>query len=222
MGYAPHESLMQHFRIVEGRGLAGNRELIIGRLAADAIKVHVGSVVRLAEVAFRVVGLFETGTSWEESISVIALRDAQALYGKPHQVTFYSIKLTDPQQADRVIKAIKVQFPDLLVARSSEFTESLPDFQSMSGLMFVSPYNRRGGLAAEYNDHDGVRAYPRDCTLRALGCGGRVLATDQRVIGHQPGGPDRLAVGSGLILCCSNRCLAACRDHVYLAYCCEP
>ena len=137
MGYAPHESLMLHFRIVEGRGLSGNREMIIGRLAADAIKVHVGSVVRLGEVAFRVVGLFETGMSWEESIGVIALRDAQALYGKPHQVTFYSIKLTDPQQADRVIQSIHAQFPDLLVARSSEFTESLPDFQSMSGMMLA-------------------------------------------------------------------------------------
>jgi ABC-type antimicrobial peptide transport system permease subunit len=137
MGYVPQAPLMQRFRIIEGRGLSGNRELIIGRLAADALKVRVGSAVRLGDAAFRVVGLFETGMSWEESIAVIALRDAQALYGKPHQVTFYSIKLTDPQQAGRVVGLIDTQFPNLLVARSSEFAESLPDFQSMSGVMLA-------------------------------------------------------------------------------------
>jgi len=97
----------------------------------------VGSVVHLGEASYRVVGLFETGTSWEESIGVISLRDAQTLYGKPHQVTYYTVKVREPQQAKAIATQIEASFPDLTVSLTSELAESLPDFQKMDALRWA-------------------------------------------------------------------------------------
>ncbi|MBN1887380.1 MAG: ABC transporter permease [Thermoflexales bacterium] len=135
MGYAPHEPAISHFKIVHGRGLVGNREVILGRAAADTLKVNVGDVLRLGEVGFRVVGLYETGLSWEESGGVISTRDAQSLLGKPRQVTLYGIKVNDPQQAEAIARQINAHISEVEVAASSEFVETLPDMQTMYTMM---------------------------------------------------------------------------------------
>jgi len=143
-GYAPHEPAIEHFQIVEGRGLSGNREMILGRTAANAMKVRVGDVVRVSEVGFRVVGLFETGISYEDSSSVITLRDAQAMTGKPRQVSMYGVKVVDPRQAESIQAQIEASLPGVAVSASSEFAENLPDLQAtyvmvwaISGLAIV-------------------------------------------------------------------------------------
>ena len=73
LAYDPQEPYYQrHYKIIEGRGLSGSREMLLGRPAADVLKVRVGDTVRLGEMGFRLVGLFETGISWEESGAVIS------------------------------------------------------------------------------------------------------------------------------------------------------
>ena len=136
-GYAPHEPAIDHFQIVEGRGLSGNREMIAGRATADAMKVGVGDVVRLSEVGFRVVGIFETGVSYEDSSSVITLRDAQMLTGKPRQVSMYGVKVVDPRQAESIQAQIEASVPGVAVSPSSEFAESLPDLQATYAMVWA-------------------------------------------------------------------------------------
>jgi len=135
-GYAPYEPAIKHFRIVEGRGLQGNREIILGRKALEGMKTQIGEVVRLGEVGFRVVGVYETGIAYEESAGVMSLRDAQELTGKPRQVTFYGIKLADPQQADAIQKQLEVALPDISVTMTSQFAENLPDMKSMNVMVW--------------------------------------------------------------------------------------
>jgi ABC-type antimicrobial peptide transport system permease subunit len=135
-GYAPYEPAIKHFKVVAGRGLQGNREIILGRKALEGLKTQIGDVVRLGEVGFRVVGVYETGIAYEESAGVMSLRDAQALTGKPRQVTFYGIKLDDPQQADAIQKQLETALPDLAVTMTSKFAENLPDLKSMNVMMW--------------------------------------------------------------------------------------
>jgi ABC-type antimicrobial peptide transport system permease subunit len=134
-GYAPHEPAINHFKIVEGRGLQGSREIILGRKALEAMKTRLGEVVRLGEVGFRVVGVYETSVSYEASAGVIALRDAQALAGKPRQVTMYGIKVKDPAQAEAIQRQLEAALPDVAVSMASEFAENLPDMKSMNVMM---------------------------------------------------------------------------------------
>jgi len=137
MGYDPQESAIGHFKIVEGRGLSGSREVILGRVGADILKVRVGDVLRLREVGFRVVGLFETSVTWEQGSAIISRRDAQDLLGKPRQVTMYFIKLNDMLQAGTIQRQIKTMAPEVDVSPSSEFVESGPEMQSMGAMMWA-------------------------------------------------------------------------------------
>ena len=75
-GYDPNGIGIQHFRIVEGKGLTARREIIIGKLAAENLKKGVGDTVRLYDSAYRIVGIYETGAFFEEGGGVISLADA--------------------------------------------------------------------------------------------------------------------------------------------------
>ncbi len=130
MGYHPREAAIEHFMIVEGQPLATGRQIILGRQAAEALGVEVGETLRILESAFRVVGIYETGVSWEESGGVITLRDAQRLAGRPHQVSMYGIKLRDPGEAEALRERLNAEFPEIDVSLSSEFAENIPDLQA--------------------------------------------------------------------------------------------
>ena len=134
-GYDPQEFALQHFKIVEGVGLSrkdasstgatGGRgkPLILGKMAAQNMEKSVGDTLKLYEVTYRIVGVYETGRPIEESGAVIPLSEAQALAGKPHQVNAYQIKLRDPTLSDRLKQRIQRRFPDLTVSRAADFAD---------------------------------------------------------------------------------------------------
>ena len=101
-GYDPDEVAVQHFKIIEGQPLSRDKEIILGHQAADNLKKSVGDSVRLYETPFRIVGIYETGQSFEDGGGVISLSDAQAIFKKPRQVTFFEVQVRDPTQLDGV------------------------------------------------------------------------------------------------------------------------
>ena len=135
MGYHPREFAIRHFRIVEGQPLTARRQVIVGRGAAEVMGLEVGDTLRLLESAFRVVGIYETGVAYEENCVVVSLREAQALAGKPHQVSMYAIKVTDPARVEELYAYLDVNFPEIDVSLTSEFAESLPDIQAIGRLV---------------------------------------------------------------------------------------
>ena len=64
---------------------------------------------------------------------MIPLRAAQRLFGQPNKVSFLSIWLEDPQQADVVIQKIETRFPTADVGKASEFVEDLSDMEMLRG-----------------------------------------------------------------------------------------
>jgi putative ABC transport system permease protein len=73
---------------------------------------------------------------------VSTIRDAQMLAGRPRKVSFYGLKLRDPDQAKEVIAKINAQFPEAHAALSGEFVDQLPDMQNsgnlFSGISFMA------------------------------------------------------------------------------------
>jgi ABC-type antimicrobial peptide transport system permease subunit len=134
MGYNPREFGIRRFKIVEGRPLATNRQMIVGRSAADSIGLEVGDTFRILESTFRIVGIYETGGAFEDAGAVITLRDAQRLAGRPHQVTMYGIKVRDPDKIEEMRDYLEANFPEIEVSLSTEFAESIPDMERM-GMM---------------------------------------------------------------------------------------
>jgi ABC-type antimicrobial peptide transport system permease subunit len=129
-GYHPQEAGIRHFKVMEGQPLTANRQMLLGRAAAEAMGRGVGDTILLGDSAFRVVGIFETGTGWEEMGGVVTRRDAQVIAGKPRQVTMYAIELRDVDRLDEVRAWLDESFPEIAVSMSSEFAESMPDMKS--------------------------------------------------------------------------------------------
>jgi ABC-type antimicrobial peptide transport system permease subunit len=134
-GYEPHEYAIQRYKIVEGEPLTGNRQIIIGRTMAEALKQGVGSTIELTGTRYRVVGIYETNVAWEEMGGVMTLRDAQTLAGRPHKVSMYAIKMNDPDKASEVVSWINSEYPEASAALSGDFVDRMPDQQTLDALI---------------------------------------------------------------------------------------
>ncbi|MBN1812278.1 MAG: ABC transporter permease [Anaerolineae bacterium] len=130
-GYHPREFAIRRYRIIEGEPLSGRRQIIVGRMAAEKIGVEVGDTFRLLNSNFRVVGIYETGTAFEDAGVVVGLREAQSITGKLRQVQFYLVSLRDPDQVDVVQADLEAAFPDLDFSLTSELAENTSDFRVM-------------------------------------------------------------------------------------------
>jgi ABC-type antimicrobial peptide transport system permease subunit len=134
-GYHSRSFAIRHFRIIEGDPLAGRHQVIVGKQAAEQMGVGVGDTLRLLKSNFRVVGIYETGISWEDIGVVIGLREAQSLTGKPHQVMYYAIQLRDPGEAEVVKRELEATFPGIDVSLTSEIAQSMSDFQVLEEMV---------------------------------------------------------------------------------------
>jgi len=138
-GYDPDGFAIQHFRIVEGQALAETRgvrgkPLILGRGAAQSLGLQVGDSLRLTGGTFRVVGLYETGSGFEDRAAVVPLQEAQALALQPHLVSMIYVKLRDPSAAERLRVRIERHFPDLAVSTAAGFADQEQMLQIVSGM----------------------------------------------------------------------------------------
>jgi len=130
-GYHPRGWGIRDFHIVEGEPLTANRQIIIGRVAAENLNKRVGQTLRLFDTAFRIVGIYETGVPFEDGGGVISLRDAQNLFGQPRKVSFLGVRLENPERAEEVERLIEERFPEVAISQVSEFAEDVTDLQLM-------------------------------------------------------------------------------------------
>jgi len=133
-GYEPGAAAVSHYKMTEGRPLARDREIIIGRGAATNLAKQVGDSLPLYENAFRIVGIYETGEAFEEAGGVITLADAQAIFQKPRQVSLFQVRLRDPSQAERVRERIEARHPDVLVSLGSGAGERKNAYEAVEAL----------------------------------------------------------------------------------------
>jgi ABC-type antimicrobial peptide transport system permease subunit len=133
-GYDPEEIAIQHFKITEGQTLSREKEIILGRQAADNLKKSVGDTIKLYETPFRIVGIYETGQSFEDGGAIIPLADAQIIFKKPRQVAFFEIQVRDPTQIDAVQARIKRLFDDVSVSKASDVADEQVTVQSMRAM----------------------------------------------------------------------------------------
>ena len=134
-GYAPNEYAIQEFNIVEGESLTSNRQILLGRMMANALNKSIGDIIEVGGSRFRVIGIYESGATWDEMGGVISLRDAQSYMGRPRKVTMYMVKVDDPSLAQGIVERINAELPEAHANLSGEFVEQMPDMQAMDALM---------------------------------------------------------------------------------------
>jgi ABC-type antimicrobial peptide transport system permease subunit len=141
-GYAPDEFAIKHFKVAQGRAISrdsrsGSRELMMGATAAKSLKRRVGDKVRIYGTSYTIVGIYETGTAFEDGGGVVALREAQDMFKKPKQVSMYQVKLRNPETASRTQAEIEKKNKDVTVSKSSEYAERTQDIQMTRGFAWA-------------------------------------------------------------------------------------
>jgi len=133
-GYDPDEVAIQHFKIIQGQPLSREKEIVLGRKAAENLDKSPGDTLRLYETPFRIVGIYETGQNYEDGGAVISLSDAQAIFKKPRQVTFFEVQVRDPTQLEGVKTRIGQLFDDLSVSEAADVADEQVTVQSMRAM----------------------------------------------------------------------------------------
>ncbi len=135
LGYSPNEYAIQLLNLVEGERITGSRQIMLGGMMADAMNSSVGDTVELSGSRFKVVGIYESGVTWQEMGGVAALRDVQNFMGRPRKVGIFMVKVRDPQQAEAIVDKINAEIPDAHASLTGEFAEEMPDMENISAML---------------------------------------------------------------------------------------
>ena len=148
-GYSEDSFMLDRFRIIEGVGLYDRipRELrgtpiLLGSAAAEVMDKQVGDTLRINGITFRIVGIYETGDTFEDSAALLRLENGQALLGKDRQVSLFYIRLKEPGLRARFEERVARQWPDLELSGTSEFANKQSMQAILQGFVWVI-----GGLA---------------------------------------------------------------------------
>ncbi len=135
LGDEPRSVPMQSFNIVDGQAVTGSGQIMIGQQYAEANHIRIGDIITLGDVRFRVVGIYTHPVSFYELGGVATLRDVQSFMGKPRKVTFFSVVVSDPSQAQAMADKINAEFPEVHASLSGEFASQLPDMQNANAMV---------------------------------------------------------------------------------------
>jgi ABC-type antimicrobial peptide transport system permease subunit len=134
-GLDPREDYVEHFRMTDGRRIARPREIMIGRIAANGLKKGVGDSIRISGSSYEIVGIYENGAVFEDAGSVLLLKEAQDIFRKPRQISFLGVSVNEPERADEIARELEREFPDLRVAKTTNFTERMQDMQTAQAVV---------------------------------------------------------------------------------------
>ncbi|NYB53047.1 MAG: ABC transporter permease [Methanobacteriaceae archaeon] len=116
MGIQQENLKVGEINIINGREFTENSdEIIIGKRASQSLNKTVGDTIRLFSRDFKVVGIYETGSMWEDAGSFISLPLLQELGEKPDQVSMIFIKLKNNASLEEVTSSIEKNYTDELV-----------------------------------------------------------------------------------------------------------
>ena len=136
-GIDPAEDYIRHYHVREGQNLARPGDVILGRFAANGLKKNVGDSLRVSGTSFKVVGIYENGVAYEDAGGAMLLKDAQALFNKPRQVSILAITLEDAyrSRADEIARTLEHDFPEVIISKSSAFTDRMQDFATTRAIL---------------------------------------------------------------------------------------
>lgn len=133
-GYSPRDAAIARFNIVEGERITRNRQIMLGRAMATSLEIEVGESINVGESRFEIVGIYESGSAWEELGGIITLRDAQSMAGRARKVTWFTVDVATPERAEAVVQLINEQYPEVEATLSGDFADSLPDMEASRGM----------------------------------------------------------------------------------------
>ena len=195
---------MAHYRIIAGGPILQRKQILIGKLAAESFDKDVGEAFRLEGSTYRVAGIYETGTSFEDGGAVMSLSDAQRFFDQRYQVSYFNLRVNDKTRIDAIRNEIENRWPKLAATRSGEQTrqtEMLGMYRSFGFYMGIFAV-LVGGLGMMNSTLMSVFERTREIgVLRAIGWRRRrviVMILGESLIVALLGGVVGVGVGYGL------------------------
>jgi ABC-type lipoprotein release transport system permease subunit len=142
--YPDHSFVLDRFQIIAGihindreaRSLRGS-PILLGSATAEVLNKTVGDSLHLSGSVFRVIGIYQTGSAFEDSAALLRLEDAQRVLNKPRQVSLYYITLKHPDLKDRFITRIERKYTELALSGSQEFADEQLMVEAMQAFVWV-------------------------------------------------------------------------------------
>jgi putative ABC transport system permease protein len=135
-GVELNERIIQQFKVIEGRNLGpgDTGKIVIGRMIAVQEEFDIGDTINIKDSSFEVVGIYETGASFEDGGGVIPLSEVQSLFDIEDQVSLLHVKVEDIDNADAIRDTIENRFPKLMALKSTEVAAKQEDLQLITSI----------------------------------------------------------------------------------------
>ena len=139
MGIAPESWLLGDYQLRAGEPLSANepQAILLGVHLAERLKVAPGASLNLFEEPYRVAGVFESPSTWENGSMILPLSQLQSLTDRTGQVTYINVQLKGPvtsQIAQEAVASIQSLDAKLLPLATKDFVETDTRMQ-LSGAM---------------------------------------------------------------------------------------
>ncbi len=128
MGIGRDDLEVGQIKIIEGNPFDQDKnEIIIGKTASGNLNKKVGDSVRIFGEDFRVTGIFETGSVWEDGGSFVSLKRLQELADKNNKVSMIFVKLENSASINEITTSIEKTYTDELTT-----VKSIEDFNKVN------------------------------------------------------------------------------------------
>ena len=120
VGLRRDEFAMGSFELIEGAAPQDSDQLLVGRIAARALKRAVGDQVTVGGRSMTVCGIYNTGMILFDGGVVLDLERLQEIASRSGQITAANIKLAEGFTAEDAVEAIERAHPDLVAIAAAE------------------------------------------------------------------------------------------------------
>lgn len=147
-GWDPDEYLFQHIKVASVKGVALGRLLtsedenknnvILGRLASDNFKKKVGDDINIETDVFKVVGIYESNSIFENGSLIMPLKRLQELMDRRNRVTVFNIRIQDGASASSVAAEIENKIPGVSSMQAEEALKSNQGIKMAKGMAWAT------------------------------------------------------------------------------------
>jgi putative ABC transport system permease protein len=129
-GWLVDSPLFDHITMLSGRRLVRGEKnaALVGRVLAANLGKQVGDNIEFYEQSFKVIGIYESPTVFENGGVVVSLEELQGLMDRPDEVTGFAVNVDHPDsesQLENIQERIEGLQPNLKVSRPSDFVHNL-------------------------------------------------------------------------------------------------
>ena len=132
-GISSIEPLSSKISILEGRFFTpGNREVILGAVAAKQLGYTVGNKIFLTDnEMFSITGIFSIGSKIVDGAAILDIQDAQHLFKRDNFINMAFLQLDQGSRPEKVVEQINRSFPRLTAIRSEEMVGQIRLFETV-------------------------------------------------------------------------------------------